>query len=101
MDEFRVGTTNMVHNLLLGAWVQAGIWAVLAALTFTAALVWMMWERGRIFWRQPALISLVALPILPVIRSQLGGQGGNYTLPEFLAIILFVSLVYRADLSRW
>jgi hypothetical protein len=101
MDEFRVGTTNMVHNLLLGAWVQAGIWAVLAALTFTAALVWMMWERVRIFWRQPALISLVALPILPVIRSQLGGQGGNYTLPEFLAIILFVSLVYRADLSRW
>jgi O-antigen ligase len=97
-DEFRAGYQNMVHNLFLGAWVQAGLFGLATALTFTGLLVLTVLRTALRFYKTPQGLALVALLLLPLIRSQLGGQGGNYTLPEFLAVILALNLLYRRDL---
>lgn len=98
VEEFRPGARNMVHNLLLGAWVQAGAAGLALALAMTLAALWLLLGRVAVLRRRPDLLALAALPILPLLRSQLGGQGGNYALPELLAFVLGLALLFRPAL---
>lgn len=97
MQEFRAGQQNMVHNLFLSAWVQAGAAGLLCAMVFSVTLAglvpWGIARNRYDLWR----LSAAMLPILPLLRSQVGGQGGNYALPEWLAISLALAVLCRAD----
>ncbi|MBN2906250.1 MAG: O-antigen ligase family protein [Rhodobacteraceae bacterium] len=97
MQEFRAGSRNMVHNLFLSAWVQGGAAGLLTALLFSLTLVGLM--LGRLVGSRNDLAQLTAalLPILPLLRSQIGGQGGNYALPEWLAISLTLAILCRRE----
>jgi O-antigen ligase len=84
--------TLQVHNIFLGAWVQIGLPGLFMAIGFTGALVWLyVASLSRSFWSAERT-CLTGLIVLPVFRSQLSGGGGNYTLPEWICIALFLAL---------
>lgn len=92
-EEFRTGRSSIVHNILLSAWVQAGIFGVLSALCLTGFLCFQFLTTcARWLWC-PDKIALAMLFALPLFRSQLGGFGGNYALGELLALALGLILV--------
>ncbi len=89
-----VGAGQMleVHNIFLAAWVQIGIPGLLLALAFTGALACLYAiSLSRSFWSAERT-CLTGLAVLPLFRSQLSGGGGNYTLPEWICIALFLAL---------
>lgn len=83
-----------VHNIFLGAWVQAGLLGFIAAIGFTGALIWLYTTSVvRSFGAVSAeRLCLTGLVILPLFRSQISGSGGNYTMPEWICIALFLAL---------
>lgn len=95
MQEFRAGSRNMVHNLFLSAWVQAGAAALLSALVFTLALAGLMAAGVLRHRHAPRRLAAALLLILPLARSQVGGQGGNFALSEWVAISLALAILCR------
>lgn len=84
--------TLQVHNIFLGAWVQIGLLGLFCSIAFTATLVWLYAvSLSRAFW-SAEWTCLTGLAVLPLFRSQLSGGGGNYTLPEWICIALFLAL---------
>jgi len=95
---------NSVHNLFLAAWYQAGVIGMLVSVAFYG-IVLSVWLR--------AMITLVVdhdqerrefpwictLPILPLVRSLVSGDNGNFTLAEWSSLALFYSmyLAYRNE----
>lgn len=92
---------HQVHNLFLSAWLQTGVPGLLAALTYIAALIVLMVQtllRSRVDPFVGALGSLLALPLL---RSQISGEGGSFTLAEWCCIsILAGSVVLSREAVR-
>lgn len=99
--------TLQVHNIFLGAWVQIGLLGLFCSIAFTAALVWLYAiSLSKAFW-SAEWTCLTGLAVLPLFRSQLSGSGGNYTLPEWICIALFLALAVphgakdRAKQPKW
>jgi len=86
-----------VHNLILAAWHQAGLVALVAALGFTLSLLG-LYVTGLAGARaRPELLAVAGLLVLPMFRSQVSGAGGNYTLPEWGCILVAFALVLRVS----
>jgi len=96
-----------IHNLFLSSWVHAGLAAFLLVLAFYFALL------GRWFsilfsiisyperWVLPIAFEWIApLPILPLFRVWLSGDGGHLFLGEWLALSAFLGIVLANDLRR-
>lgn len=96
-----------IHNLFLSSWVHAGLAAFLLVLAFYFALI------GRWFsilfsvmsapdrWVIPIAFEWIApLPILPLFRVWLSGDGGHLFLGEWLALSAFLGIVLANELRR-
>lgn len=94
-----------IHNLFLSAWVHAGLAGFLLVVAFYVALLakWIgfLWkiarQPGR--WVLPIAVEWIApLPILPLFRVWLAGDGGHLFLGEWVAVAAFFGLVLANDL---
>ncbi len=100
------GHDSRMHNVFAVAWFEVGLWALVVAILFNAAIV-IAW--GRQMWRVIAYPDhwvlpvaphwVAALPVLPLIRAQLSG-GGAFTLVEWSCLALFFGLVARNRAER-
>ncbi len=97
-----------VHNIFLGAFMHAGLFAFLLVLTFygvTAAL-WLgfvhrlIWDPGH--WVLPLRAEWVAvLPLQPLIRMWFSGDAGHHSVVEWTAMGVFAGLLLtNAALAR-
>lgn len=100
---FGAGQAFEVHNIFLGAWVQIGLLGLLLAIAFTAALIWLYAVSIALSFWSAERTCLTGLAVLPLFRSQLSGGGGNYTLPEWICIALFLALAvpHGATVKSW
>lgn len=103
---FEVGG-QPIHNLFLSAWVHAGLAAFILVVVFYGALLsrWLFVLRNFINrpdrWVIPIAFEWVApLPILPLFRVWLAGDGGHLFLGEWIAIAAFLGFVLANDLGR-
>lgn len=83
---------HQVHNLFLGAWIQAGFVCLLFAIGFTLYLAALYFRRLAHFIADPSRICLLGILVLPLFRTQISGSGGNYNLPEWICIAIVLSL---------
>jgi O-antigen ligase len=87
---------HQVHNLFLAAWFEGGLLTLVCALLFYFTIL-IYWIRTIIrvitqprTWRLPISVHWVlVLPILPLFRAQVSGQGGNFTLIEWTCLAFF------------
>ena len=96
-----------VHNLFLSAWMNAGILAFLTALAFYLVLVarwvsfvWMLITQPK-RWDLPLAPEWVAaLPLCPFFRVWLSGAGGNLFLGEWVAMGIFLGLLFANETKQ-
>lgn len=96
----RVGP-SLIHNLFLAAWAQAGIVALFLAssLYVSTLLAWLQWlPRGLKVPGRAGSFSLwiSALPVLPLFRVWISGDGGNLDPPGWIALALFFGIASHA-----
>lgn len=92
-----VGKSIMVHNLFLASWLQAGVLALIAAIGFYMLVVRRYLATFRV-WRGSAHLYMISgLFILPLVRSQVSGSGGNFTIAEWLCLV--IASVYFLKIS--
>jgi O-antigen ligase len=96
-----------IHNLFLSSWVHAGLAAFVLVLAFYLALLgrWLSILLTVITyperWVIPIAFEWIApLPILPLFRVWLSGDGGHLFLGEWLALSAFLGIVLANDLKR-
>jgi O-antigen ligase len=96
-----------IHNLFLSSWVHAGLAAFILVLAFYLALLgrWLSILLTVITyperWVIPIAFEWIApLPILPLFRVWLSGDGGHLFLGEWLALSAFLGIVLANDLKR-
>jgi hypothetical protein len=105
---YQVVNGYVIHNLFLSAWVNAGILAFLLVLCFYLLLIarwlgfiWALVRRPE-DWVLPLAPEWIApLPLLPLFRVWISGDGGNPFLGEWIALGCFAGLVLANDLRRW
>jgi hypothetical protein len=96
---------HTVHNIFLYAWLQAGVFAFLAAFVFWSALffrvvrhLWQLLMENR--WTSERDITLhawiAAIPIMALLRVWVSG-GGNLNFAAWFSIGVFLGLLYRHD----
>jgi O-antigen ligase len=94
-----------VHNIFLAAWFQSGIVGLAGSLAFYG-LIWAAWLQAALCFIRDNQVSsrlarhwILALPILPLFRSLVGGEGGNFTLIEWACLASFFGLLvaYRRE----
>jgi hypothetical protein len=98
--EVAPGGYRRPHNLFLGAWTQAGLFAFLASILFVFGFsyIWVKsvakcLQDGR-YWRLPHTSSWVmALPTMAMFRLWSSGDGGNLNFPAWLSLGVFLGLV--------
>ena len=96
-----------IHNLFLSSWVQAGLPAFLLVVAFYLALLgrWLslVWTIAKTpkRWVIPVAFEWIApLPILPLFRVWISGDGGHLFLGEWIALSAFFGMVLANDLKR-
>lgn len=96
-----------IHNLFLSSWVQGGLAAFLLVLAFYLAVlgrwasVLLMMISYPERWLLPIAFEWIApLPILPLFRVWISGDGGHLFLGEWLALSAFLGVVLANDLKR-
>ena len=96
-----------IHNLFLSAWVNAGLAAFVLVVIFYLAVLsrWVSILRTFIAyperWVVPIAFEWVAaLPMLPLFRVWLAGDGGHPFLGEWIGLAAFLGIVLANDL-RW
>ena len=99
-------TGQPIHNLFLSAWVYAGLAAFILVVIFYLALLarWVSILRTFITsperWVLPIAFEWIApLPILPLFRVWLAGDGGHLFLGEWVALAAFLGIVLANDLK--
>jgi O-antigen ligase len=102
-DGGRVG--QQVHNLFLASWYEAGIAGLCGAIAFYGCCL-AVWFRAffqirfgpeRYFRRGISPYWAVALPCLPLVRAMFSGQGGNFTLVEWVCLAFFFAINVRNE----
>lgn len=83
------------HNIFLAAWVQAGVFALCVAAVFYGILATYFLRKIKEFSDDPFHMCLIALMVLPLVRSLLSASG-MFSLPEWFAIALFFSFAFRS-----
>ncbi|MBA4794633.1 MAG: O-antigen ligase family protein [Phenylobacterium sp.] len=83
---------HQVHNLFLAAWLQGGILSLSCAATYLFALLAMLGSAVLRARTVPVVGFMAAILTLPILRSQLSGDGGSFTIGEWLCIALFLGL---------
>ena len=99
-------TGQPIHNLFLSAWMHAGLAAFILVVVFYVALLahWLSVLRTYIShpdrWVIPIAFEWIApLPILPLFRVWLAGDGGHLFLGEWVALTAFLGIVLANDLK--
>jgi len=96
-----------IHNLFLSSWVHAGLAAFLLVIVFYLVLLgrWLsilytvMSYPER--WVIPIAFEWIApLPLLPLFRVWLSGDGGHLFLGEWLALSAFLGIVLANHVKR-
>jgi len=87
---------SRVHNLFLAAWYEAGVFAFCGAVLFWGHILvaWIVNLRNVLriphYWQSSTAAPWVlTLPVLPLLRSMLSGEGGNFTLIEWCCLAFF------------
>lgn len=95
---------NAIHNLFLSAWAYVGLHGFLLALIFYLGIMasWVRWMylvvSKRSYWALTLRAEWVAvLPILPLFRVWLSGDGGFLAFGEWIALAVFFGLVARNE----
>lgn len=91
-DDFGGHKEHQVHNLFLGAWIQAGVLSLFCAVGFTLFLATLYFKRLAYYISDPSKVCLLGILVLPLFRTQISGSGGNYNLPEWICIAIVMSL---------
>ncbi len=96
-----------IHNLFLGAWVHAGIFAFMLVVAFYVALFlrWaatlLIFTRSPEIWVLPIAFEWIApLPIMPLFRVWLSGDAGHPYLSEWIAIAIFFGCCLANELAK-
>jgi len=96
----------LIHNAFLGAWVYAGLGALILVLTFYVVVLarWGVFISGvlkrRSRWVLPVAIEWVAvLPVMPLFRVWISGEGGILKFAEWIALSAFFG-VWLANTYR-
>lgn len=96
-----------VHNLFLGAWMHAGVFAFLLVLVayLAMALSWLVFlvrvvaQRGH--WVLPLRAEWVAmLPLLPLFRMWIAGDAGHPSFVEWLTLCAFFAMLVTNRIVR-
>jgi hypothetical protein len=94
------GTDLEIHNLLLAAWHSGGLGALLMSLGFylVVVVVWIRAIRRRLsdpaFWKLDISANWVlTLPLLPLFRALISGEGGNFSMIEWTCLAVFFALM--------
>ncbi len=96
----------VVHNIVLAAWFECGIAGLFAALLFYAAIIyrWFQIAAERMALRGFPITETIFLPSLavsPIIRRFIAGDGGRFTLIEYIAMAcFFVIASYGSQLQE-
>lgn len=96
-----------IHNLFLGAWIHAGLFAFLLVVLFYFVIV-VRWVRIVVgvarnprSWVLPIAFEwLATLPILPFFRVWLSGDAGHPFISEWIALSIFFGTVLANELWR-
>lgn len=86
-----------VHNFLLAAWYEGGLLSFLAASLFLGSLLWVWGSSILSVWRRepwnlaihPAWI--LTLPVWPLLRSMVAGDGGLFAFVDWICLAKFVA----------
>lgn len=96
-----------IHNLFLGAWMHAGLLAVVLVILFYTALLarWIVYSlrisRMPELWVSPIAFEwLAALPLMPLFRVWLSGDAGHPYLSEWVAISIFFGCCLGNERAR-
>ena len=99
-------TGQPIHNLFLSAWVYAGLAAFILVVLFYVALLSRWLSVLRTFMRYPerwvipiAFEWIAPLPLLPLFRVWLAGDGGHLFLGEWVALAAFLGFVLANDIK--
>ncbi len=89
---------HVVHNLFLAAWMQGGLITLFGAIGYTVTVLIFLKNRLSQFSRSPSDLFIAGLLILPLFRSQISGDGGNYPFSEW--VCLSFAAAYFVSISR-
>lgn len=96
-----------IHNLFLSSWVHAGLAAFLLVLVFYFALLgrWLSILSSFMSYPQRWVIPIAfewiaPLPLLPLFRVWISGDGGHLFLGEWLALSAFFGIVLANELRH-
>jgi O-antigen ligase len=83
-----------IHNFILAAWFETGIVGMLLSIAVYAVLgfAWLRCMFSTKYTAEPggpSLIWLCALPVLPLVRLMVAGEGGGVSVVEWLALAIF------------
>lgn len=96
-----ISKVQAIHNLFLASWYQAGLLGLVASISlYCVVLVTWLGALRRVLKLPHAdatrLAWICGLPVLPLVRSLVSGEHGNFTLMEWTALALFLVLVRSA-----
>jgi len=103
------GTGQQVHNLFLAAWFEMGIAGLITAVVFYGYII-VVWvcqfrECRRRFMADtqflPSMNWCLALAVLPCVRSIFSGQGGNFSMTEWICLAFFFAGYLRLRRSQY
>lgn len=94
------GKELTVHNLFLAAWLQGGLVSLAGAIGFIGSIAIFLANHAKAYWKDPQSLFILGILILPLFRSQISGDGGNFTLPEWSAIAICGAYFYNKDTLR-
>lgn len=96
-------TGQQVHNLFLAAWFEIGIAGLVSSLLFYGYAV-VAWVRAG--WKTrlhhstlkdsiPSMGWYLGLTCLPFVRAMFSGQGGNFSMTEWICLAFFFAVSLR------
>lgn len=94
------GKDLMVHNLFLASWIQGGLVSLAGALGFIFSIVFYFINRATAYWQEPSSLFFLGILTLPLFRSQISGDAGNFTLPEWTALAICAAYFYQKDSQK-
>jgi hypothetical protein len=96
-----------VHNLFLGAWMHAGVFAFLLVVFsyMTVVIGWFVFlirvVTQRDYWVLPVRAEWIAvLPILPLFRVWIAGDAGHPSFVEWTTLCAFFGMILTNRLTR-
>ncbi len=88
------GKDIIVHNLFLNSWISSGIFGLLPAMAFIVSMLIFYFRRISEYSNSHSELFIIGMLTLPLFRSQISGDGGNFTAAEWTSIAFVASYFY-------